>query len=195
MDITVFEKGLVNWKIELSSKQMEQFLLYYEKMVEKNKVMNLTAITGFEEVVYKHFLDSLSIIQASIFLGKEKCGLNNIETVHSRAEDAGRKPEYREKFDFCVSRAVAHLSILAEYGLPFVKQGGYFIPYKSGNIEEEIKESEYAIKTLSGKIEEKISFSIPNTDMERTLVLVKKAAPIQKKYPRKAGTPQKEPLI
>ncbi len=79
--------------------------------------------------------------------------------------------------------------------MPFVKQGGYFIPYKSGNIEEEIKESEYAIKTLSGKIEEKISFSIPNTDIERTLVLVKKAAPIQKKYPRKAGTPQKEPLI
>lgn len=237
MDITVFEKGLANWKIELSNKQMEQFLLYYERMVEKNKVMNLTAITDFEEVVYKHFLDSLSLIQASIFLGKGNLidvgtgagfpgiplkivfpdlevvlldslnkrigflnevisglGLKGISAVHSRAEDAGRKPEYREKFDFCVSRAVAHLSILAEYGLPFVKQGGYFIPYKSGNIEEEIKESEYAIKTLSGKIEEKISFSIPNTDIERTLILVKKAAPIQKKYPRKAGTPQKEPL-
>jgi len=68
MDITVFEKGLVNWKIELSSKQMEQFLLYYEKMVEKNKVMNLTAITGFEEVVYKHFLDSLSLCPHTVIL-------------------------------------------------------------------------------------------------------------------------------
>lgn len=238
MDTTIFREGLSAWNIELSSAQIEQFLLYYKRMIEKNKVMNLTAITDFQEVVYKHFLDSLSLVQEPVFLGKgsvidvgtgagfpgiplkiafpdleivlldslnkrvaflneviSELGLKGISAVHSRAEDAGQKPEYREKFDFCVSRAVAHLAILSEYGLPFVKQGGYFIPYKSGNMDKEIKESEYAIKTLSGKIEKKNSFVIPNTDIERTLVLVKKTAPIHKKYPRKAGTPKKEPLI
>ncbi|MBP3543035.1 MAG: class I SAM-dependent methyltransferase, partial [Lachnospiraceae bacterium] len=114
--------------------------------------------------------------------------------VHDRAEDAGRNAAYREKFDFCVSRAVANLSTLSEYGMPFVKQGGYFIPYKSGKVEEEVTEAKNAVKLLSGKIGDTVSFVLPNTDMERTLILIQKTAPIHKKYPRKAGTPQKEPL-
>lgn len=236
-DTTSFKKGLSDWNIELSDRQIEQFLLYYEMLIEKNKVMNLTAITEYEEVIHKHFIDSLALSLTSLFEGKGKLidvgtgagfpgiplkiafpelevvlldslnkrvnflndvinelGLTGIEAIHGRAEDAGRNPEYREKFDFCVSRAVANLSTLSEYGMPFVKQGGYFIPYKSGKAEEEVKEAKNAVKLLSGKIEDTVSFVLPNTDMERTLILIQKTAPIHKKYPRKAGTPQKEPL-
>ena len=236
-DTTSFKKGLSDWNIELSDRQIEQFLLYYEMLIEKNKVMNLTAITEYEEVIHKHFIDSLALSLTSVFKGKgrlidvgtgagfpgiplkiafpelevvlldslnkrvnflndviNELGLTGIEAIHGRAEDAGRNPEYREKFDFCVSRAVANLSTLSEYGMPFVKQGGYFIPYKSGKAEEEVKEAKNAVKLLSGKIEDTVSFVLPNTDMERTLILIQKTAPIHKKYPRKAGTPQKEPL-
>lgn len=236
-DITSFQKGLSDWKVELSDRQIEQFLIYYDRMIEKNKVMNLTAITEYEEVIHKHFLDSLSLVLTPVFkkrgrlmdvgtgagfpgiplkiafpeldivlldsLNKrvnflneviEEMGLTGIRAIHGRAEDVGRNPEYREKFDYCVSRAVANLATLSEYALPFVKPGGYFIPYKSGKVEEEKEKSGNAIRLLSGKVEDTISFLIPNTDMERTLLLVKKTAPIHKKYPRKAGTPQKEPL-
>ena len=236
-DTTSFQKGLSEWNMTLSDKQTEQFLIYYERLIEKNKVMNLTAITEYEEVIHKHFLDSISLVLAPVFEGKgnlidvgtgagfpgiplkiafpelkvvlldslnkrvnflneviEELGLTGIEAVHGRAEDAGRNPEYREKFDFCVSRAVANLATLSEYTMPFVKPGGYFIPYKSGKAEEEIKESGNAVKLLSGKIQDTVSFTIPDTDMERTLILIQKTAPIHKKYPRKAGTPQKEPL-
>lgn len=236
-DTTSFQRGLSEWKIALSDKQTEQFLIYYESLIEKNKVMNLTAITEYEEVIHKHFLDSVSLVLAPVFKGKgtlidvgtgagfpgiplkivfpelkivlldslnkrvnflneviEELGLTGIEAVHGRAEDAGRNPQYREKFDFCVSRAVANLATLSEYTMPFVKPGGYFIPYKSGKAEEEIKEAGNAVKLLSGKIEDTVSFTIPDTDMERALILIKKTAPIHKKYPRKAGTPQKEPL-
>lgn len=236
-DTTSFKKGLSDWNIELSDRQIEQFILYYEMLIEKNKVMNLTAITEYEEVIHKHFIDSLALELTSVFEGKgrlidvgtgagfpgiplkiafpelevvlldslnkrvnflneviSELGLTGIEAIHGRAEDAGRNPEYREKFDFCVSRAVANLSTLSEYGMPFVKQGGYFIPYKSGKAEEEVKEAKNAMKLLSGKIEDTVSFVLPNTDMERTLILIQKTAPIHKKYPRKAGTPQKEPL-
>lgn len=236
-DTTSFKKGLSDWNIELNDRQIEQFLLYYEMLIEKNKVMNLTAITEYEEVIHKHFIDSLALSLTSVFEGKgklidvgtgagfpgiplkiafpelevvlldslnkrvnflneviDKLGLTGIEAVHDRAEDAGRNAAYREKFDFCVSRAVANLSTLSEYGMPFVKQGGYFIPYKSGKVEEEVTEAKNAVKLLSGKIGDTVSFVLPNTDMERTLILIQKTAPIHKKYPRKAGTPQKEPL-
>lgn len=236
-DTTLFKNGLSDLNIELSDRQIEQFLLYYERLIEKNKVMNLTAITEYEEVIHKHFLDSLSLVLAPVFgregslidvgtgagfpgiplkiafpqlkivlldsLNKrvnflneviEELGLTGIKAIHGRAEDAGRNPLYREKFDFCVSRAVANLATLSEYAMPFVKPGGYFIPYKSGKAEDEIKEASNAVKLLSGKTEDMVSFVLPNTDMERTLILIQKTAPIHKKYPRKAGTPQKEPL-
>lgn len=236
-DTTSLKKGLAEWNIGLSDRQTEQFLTYYEMLTEKNKVMNLTAITDYEEVVHKHFIDSLALSLSSVFekrgklidvgtgagfpgiplkiafpeievvlldsLNKrvgflneviEQLGLTGIRAVHGRAEDAAREAEYREQFDFCVSRAVANLSTLAEYGMPFVKQGGYFVPYKSGKVAEEMKEAENAVKLLSGRTEAAISFVLPGTDMERTLILIQKTAPIHKKYPRKAGTPQKEPL-
>lgn len=220
--------------IKLSEKQIKQFDEFYELLVEKNKVMNLTGITEYEEVLEKHFLDSIAIYKDYKVEGKvidigtgagfpgiplkiafpemevvlldslnkrikflneviEKLGLEKIETIHGRAEDFAIKKEYREQFDYCVSRAVANLASLSEYCLPFVKVGGDFIPYKSGEIDEELKNSQNAVKTLGGKIIEVRKFELP-TSGSRSFVRIEKVKNTNKKYPRKAGLPTKEPL-
>ncbi|MFT4144855.1 MAG: 16S rRNA (guanine(527)-N(7))-methyltransferase RsmG [Mobilitalea sp.] len=236
LDLNVFQKGLEKWNIELSDTQYDQFMDYFELLVEKNKVMNLTAITKWEEVVTKHFLDSLSLInlvnisterlidvgtgagfpgiplkivypdteivlldslkKRLIFLDDviEKLSLKKITTIHGRAEDFGRDKEYREGFDLCVSRAVARLSSLSEYCLPFVKKGGYFIPYKSGKVKEELDESKRAFKLLGAELEKNEIFLLPDTDMERTLLLIKKINTTPGSYPRTSGKPSKDPL-
>lgn len=240
-DLTSFEKGLEQLSITLSGEQKQQFLTYYEYLVEKNKVMNLTAITEYEEVITKHFLDSLAVVKTSCFkpeklAGKrlidigtgagfpgiplkiafpeleillldslnkrinflnevtEMLGLTKINTVHGRAEDYAKQKGYRESFDFCVSRAVANLSTLSEYCIPFVKQGGCFISYKSGSVDQELIQAEKAVKILGGQREEVVRFSLADTDMDRSFVVIRKAKPTPKNYPRKAGLPSKEPL-
>lgn len=240
-DLTSFEKGLEQLSITLSGEQKQQFLTYYEYLVEKNKVMNLTAITEYEEVITKHFLDSLAVVKTSCFkpeklAGKrlidigtgagfpgiplkiafpeleillldslnkrinflnevtEMLGLTKINTVHGRAEDYAKQKGYRESFDFCVSRAVANLSTLSEYCIPFVKQVGCFISYKSGSVDQELIQAEKAVKILGGQREEVVRFSLADTDMDRSFVVIRKAKPTPKKYPRKAGLPSKEPL-
>lgn len=120
--------------------------------------------------------------------------LKGIKTVHGRAEDFGLKEGYREAFDFAVARAVAQLPVLLEYCLPFVKPGGYFIAMK-GNSADEVKQSKKALDILGGSIEEVKEFIIPGTDLNRSIVLVKKLRQTPVKYPRKAGKPTKEPLI
>ena len=223
--------------LELSDKQIEQFSKYYDILVEWNKVMNLTAITEKEDVIIKHFADSLllskykdlhenidvidvgtgagfpgiplkiafpelnitlmdSLNKRLKFLDEviDELGLQDIHTVHSRAEDGGRNKDLREKFDLCVSRAVANLSSLSEYCMPFVKVGGYFIPYKSGDIEEELAQAKKAVAILGGEIENVTGFELPGGEGSRSLIKIKKMKPISAKYPRKAGLPGKEPL-
>ena len=121
-------------------------------------------------------------------------GLSGIRAVHGRAEDLGKNREYREQFDFCVSRAVANLSTLSEYCIPFVKTGGFFIPYKSGKSQEEISEAEGAVLHLGGKMEGTVFETLPNSEAERAFVLIKKVSATPKKYPRKAGTPSRDPI-
>ncbi len=223
--------------IHLSERQADQFLDYYCFLVEKNKVMNLTAITDYEEVVLKHFTDSLSIVKV---IDMEKCSnlidigtgagfpgiplkivyphlnvvlldslkkrisfldelmkklsLNGIEAVHARAEDAARNSIYRERFELCVSRAVANLSSLSEYCLPFVREDGVFVSYKSMDIDTEIEDAKSAIALLGGTIEEKKDFYLPASVIGRSLVVIKKIKKTPSRYPRKAGLPSKEPL-
>lgn len=223
--------------IVLSEEQLQQFLSYYEMLIEKNKVMNLTAITEKEEVIDKHFIDSISLNKAMdvtkplkiLDLGTgagfpgiplkiaypnleitlldslnkrikfldeviEVLGLEGIVTIHGRAEDYAKQVSYREQFDICVSRAVANLATLSEYCLPYVKEGGCFISYKSGSVEEELEQSKKAIFELGGKVKEVIAFTLPETDIERTFVVIEKVRKTPKKYPRKAGLPSKEPI-
>ena len=235
--INTFESKINTLHIDLSKEQYSQYVTYYNMVVEKNKVMNLTGITEFDEFIDKHYIDSLSIVNAvdmtrvnSIIdvgtgagfpgiplkiafpnlkltlldsLNKRVkflnevigiLGLEKVEAVHGRAEDFGRNSEYRGQFDLCVSRAVANLATLSEYCMPFVKVGGAFIPYKSGKVEEELNQARGAVKLLGGKIENAVSFELPKTEGERTLVVIRKVEATAKKYPRKAGMPGKEPL-
>ena len=121
-------------------------------------------------------------------------GLTDIKTIHGRAEDYAKQTEYREKFDLCVSRAVANLSTLSEYCLPYVDIDGMFIPYKSGEIDEEVEKSKKAVQILGGKLENVVKFQLPGTEIGRSFVKIKKVKNTTKKYPRKAGLPAKEQL-
>lgn len=234
------EQFLENCKklqIEITDTMWNQFVRYYEILVEWNSFMNLTGITEFDEVLQKHFEDSLvltkvldvkqmnslldvgtgagfpgiplkiafphlkvvlldSLGKRVKFLNKviEELGLTDITAIHGRAEDFAKTPEYREQFDVVVSRAVANLSSLSEYCIPYTKINGWFVPYKSGKVEEELGNAEKAITILGGKTEHVEKFVLENSDIERTLIKIKKVKATGKKYPRKAGLPSKEPL-
>ena len=220
--------------IDISDDQLAQFDRYYEMLVEKNKVMNLTAITERDKVILKHFVDSIALsnyydlkdqsiidigtgagfpglplkiliptLEVTLFDSLNKrvlflndvineLGLTGIRAIHGRAEDGGRDRALRESFDLAVSRAVANMSVLSEYCLPFVKPGGYFIAYKTDKVDEELSAAGHAISTLGGKLEkvEKLDIS----GLGRSFVFVKKQKPTPKAYPRKAGTANKQPL-
>lgn len=236
-NLTILEEGCQSLGVSLDKEQKQKFIEFYKLLTEWNKVMNLTGITEFEEVLRKHFVDSLAI-QKVVDLNKidrvidvgtgagfpgiplkiafphlkitlldslqkrirfldeviQTLQLSGVTTIHGRAEECARRKEHREKYQLCVSRAVANLSSLSEYCLPFVEQGGCFVSYKSGNIEEELDRSDTAVKILGGEIENAVYFQLPNTDIDRSFVLIKKKEETPKKYPRKAGIPAREPL-
>lgn len=121
-------------------------------------------------------------------------GLKNINFVHSRAEDGGQNKIFRESFDFCVSRAVANLSVLAEYDLPFVKVGGEFIALKGPSVDEEISDAKNAIKILGGEIVDIKDIKIPFSDINHKIVFIQKLRQSPKQYPRKAGKISKNPI-
>ena len=125
----------------------------------------------------------------------EKLNLDNVRTVHSRAEDLGQNNMYRQMYDVVISRAVANLTTLVEYMLPLTKIGGMCICMKGQEIVDEIKNSEYAIELLGGEIETIDEFCLPNSEMKRNIIIIRKIKNTDRKYPRKAGMPSKEPIL
>ena len=150
------------------------------------------------KIVFPHLkvtlLDSLNKRIDFLNAVIEKTGLTGIETIHGRAEDFAKPGLKREIYDLCVSRAVANLATLSEYCLPYVKIGGEFIPYKSGEVADELQDAKSAVFLLGGKVESCENFDLPGSDIHRSLVQIKKVGGCPKKYPRKAGMPSKVPL-
>ena len=231
-----FEKYLTILNINLTNEQALKFYKYMNLLLEWNEKINLTAITNPEEIILKHFVDSLTIgkyinkgeslvdvgtgagfpgIPIKIYrddinvtlvdsLNKrvkvlnifiEELMLERIEAIHSRAEEFGRNSKYREKFDVSTSRAVANLATLSEYLIPLIKQQGKSICMKGSEIEEELNNSKKAIDVLGGKILKVDEFTLPNSDIKRNIIIIKKQGKTPAKYPRKPGMPAKEPIL
>ena len=232
----LLKKCLSEWDIDIDDKKLELFDRYYELLISWNEKFNLTTITEKEDVIIRHFVDSISLIKFTDISGKklldvgtgagfpgiplkimaEDCsitlidslnkrvrfldevisslGLKGINAVHSRAEDLAKDKEYRETFDVVTSRAVANLSTLSEYCLPFVNIGGLFISYKSINIDDEYVSAKGAVSSLGGRCENIEKFNLPLSDMERSLVFIIKREHTSERFPRKAGMPLKKPL-
>ena len=227
--------------LELTSEQLGQYETYYRELVDWNKRVNLTAITDYEEVQVKHFLDSLTVTLAwqeaminldfclidvgtgagipgiplkiacpsiklvlleaaakkAAFLRHiaQKLELDNVEILVGRAEEVAHRPQYREKFDLVLSRAVALLPTLVELTLPFCAVGGSFIAQKKGTIGEEISQASKAISILGGSLREVKRFDLEEFVDERHLVIIDKLSLTPQKYPRRSGIPAKRPLM
>lgn len=239
-DVGCFKEDILSFGIKMEEYQINQFIKYYEMLIKWNSFMNLTAITEFEPVFKKHFVDSLSLVKAIPDIGDRpylmidvgtgagfpgiplkiafpslkvtlldslkkrvnflnelmnELKLKDIMAIHGRAEDFVRQGQIRESFDLCVSRAVANLSTLSEYCLPFVRKDGLFVSYKSEKIVEEYENAKTAIEILGGKYEDQIEFLLPGSDIYRNLFLVRKEKLTPDKFPRKAGLPSKEPIL
>ena len=227
------QSGLTYIDEDINEEKAQKFYKYMNLLISWNEKVNLTAIVEPEEIITKHFVDSISIskfikegakiidvgtgagfpgIPIAIYredidvvlldsLNKrvnyldvvcKDLRLNNVRTVHGRAEDFGQNKNYREIFDVAVSRAVASLNILLEYLLPFVKIKGNCLCMKGPKVSEEINDVEKALNVLGGRIEkvEKIEFDT----MERYVVIVDKTGNTPEQYPRKAGVPSKKPI-
>ncbi|MCI8485625.1 MAG: 16S rRNA (guanine(527)-N(7))-methyltransferase RsmG [Clostridia bacterium] len=223
-----------NINIQITDSQIEKFYIYMYRILEWNKKINLTAIEDENEIILKHFIDSLTIqkyiegcknmidigtgagfpgIPIAIMNDKinitlldslnkrinflndiiQELKLNNVVAIHGRAEDIAKLNTFREKYDVVTSRAVAQLNILLEYMLPFNKLNGKTISMKGSNIEE-IKDATNALNELGGKIQVVENIVLPNTNIQRNIIIVEKIKETSKKYPRKAGVPKKEPL-
>ena len=237
MNNNLLEKALKNLDLFFNDDQLNMFETYYEMLIDWNKKINLTSITEYEDVILKHFVDSvlickyfnldkdIHIIDVGTGAGfpgipikilnpecnivlldslnkrinflnavKDELCLKNIELIHGRAEDISRETNYRGRFDLAVSRAVANLSTLSEYCIPFLKPGGKFISYKSDKSDDEIKKSGNALRHLNSVLTSIEEICIPDTDITRRLIIITNEKPVSNKYPRKAGIPAKDPL-
>ena len=237
MDFEVFSEELKNKAnqidIVLEEKNIENFYKYMNLLLEWNEKMNLTAITDPNEVILKHFVDSLTIakyiekgdkiidvgtgagfpgIPISILKGENiilldslnkritfleevinNLGLSKIKAIHARVEEFAKNKKEREMYDIATSRAVAPLNVLLEYLIPLVKVGGKCICMKGSNIEE-VDDAKKALNILGGEIEKIEKIILPNTDIVRNIIVIKKVKETPLKYPRKPGTPSKEPI-
>ena len=239
MEHTTFNEGLLEkastMGVRFSVEQMDKFYKYMNLLIEWNEKINLTAIIEPNEIILKHFIDSITILKdikdgltvvdvgtgagfpgiplsimnptlkitlvdslnkRLIFLQEviNELDLKNVKLIHARAEEFGRNKKYREKFDVATSRAVANLATLSEYLLPLVKINGKAISMKAGNASQEIEDAEKAIKTLGGNINNIEEFNLPQSDIGRTIIIIDKIKETPGKYPRKPGTPAKEPI-
>ncbi|NSL52360.1 16S rRNA (guanine(527)-N(7))-methyltransferase RsmG [Calidifontibacillus erzurumensis] len=237
MDIGLFQNSLAEKGILLTSKQLEQFDLYYRMLVEWNEKMNLTAITDEPGVYLKHFYDSITAafyfdfskdyrlcdvgagagfpsiplkicfphLSVSIvdslqkrisFLNElaNKLQLENVSFYHDRAETFAKDPKMRESFDVVMARAVARMSVLSELCLPLVKVGGYFIAMKGANFAEEMEAGKKAVDILGGTVLDIHHFQLPIENSERNIAIIKKERKTPNKYPRKPGTPNRNPI-
>ncbi len=233
----MLKEACENEGLTFDDKMYNNFIEYKELIKEWNEKINLTAITEDEQIIKKHFIDSIKVFKFPYvkeakniidigtgggfpgipmkivksdcsmvlldslnkrinFLNEviDKLDLNDIKTIHGRAEDFAQRTEYRENFDLAVSRAVANLTVLLELCLPYVKVGGYFVALKGPSIEEEIKDATVALRVLGGSIKEIIEVDIAGSDLKHNLLVVKKIKETPKKYPRKAGTANKSPI-
>ena len=238
MEKIVFKKKmnelLSEINIEINENKIDMFYLYMQELLEWNEKINLTAIEDENEIILKHFIDSLTVqkyiknAQNIIDIGTgagfpgiplaivneksnivlldslnkrinflnnviQKLELSNVKAIHGRAEDLAKIVQHREKYDIVISRAVAPFNVLLEYMLPFNKVNSYTIAMKGSNIEE-VDISNNALKKLGGKIEKIEKINLPNTDIKRNIIIVRKIEETPKKFPRKAGIPKKEPL-
>lgn len=223
--------------IELNKNQQAQFADYFQILVEWNKKINLTGLTGEEDVYLKHFYDSVSAAFYHDFTGNltvcdvgagagfpgiplkicfphlnvtivdslqkrihflnqlaEKLGLENVAFYHDRAENFGKNKQFRESFDVVISRAVARMPVLSELCLPLTSTNGVFIAMKGSQVNEEVNDAQRAIQSLGGKLDTIHTFRLPEEDSDRSIITIHKKRQTPKKYPRKPGLPNKNPI-
>lgn len=214
-DFEVYRKLLVDWNTKMNltgiTETEEVYIKHFLDSLSPfklpyiqngDRIIDVGTGAGFPGLPMKvlnrsltlTLLDSLNKRVQFLNTVSESIGLQAVECIHGRAEDYGKNPEYRETYDVAVSRAVANLSVLSEYVLPFVKVGGYFIALKGPDVQAEVDQAVNAIETLGGRVKETHEFVLPGTDITHSMVVVEKIKETPKKYPRKAGKPSKSPL-